>query len=367
MDSAGAQDGVRRSSRIRGQVASTGSHQPNTNNVSRVNKRPRFVLKKDMSQVIGRLSKQLFVPRVKPLALENIAITEDPTSCSFCPWETSFGIENENALLPSSASDHTCRQCRPLESEQHLLLEGLLSEESTMGSSEIGPLPSYLDESFEICKAFPSYPSHLCNYLTLCLVIQPRSGALVPVKVKFTDTLVELKLKLAETDADGSEDYHLKYVGEYASSILADKDDTKTLLDLSIAPKITLSVVPQKHFEGKDITQYWEPMFCRGWAWRQVDLKKAKICTSCKSKKSEIIQHPRHCDWVPYFGPDPATRVYPLPVTARPENNRNCMICTNLAVSKCLGCPLVVCSDCATILDHMCTFSSEVSEIKPDH
>lgn len=92
---------------------------------------------------------------------------------------------------------------------------------------------------------------------------------------------------------------------------------------------------------GFDVSKYQKVLFCRGCSWRQLDLTKVKICEDCRSEKSAIIHH-RHEGWVSMISKHKSPR------------QACCMICTSLAVERCAGCPLRLCSGCQVILRCFC-------------
>jgi hypothetical protein len=108
--------------------------------------------------------------------------------------------------------------------------------------------------------------------------------------------------------------------------------------------------------DGRATIQFQPLLFCRGCPWRQIDIKKARICEGCKAEKLEIIKH-RH------------TKFSSLNEDSRMDlgrgkgighgqlantHKRTCMICPGLVAAKCQDCPLRVCTDCEVLLMMMC-------------
>jgi hypothetical protein len=101
--------------------------------------------------------------------------------------------------------------------------------------------------------------------------------------------------------------------------------------------------------------QFQPVAFCRGCPWRQIDVKKARICEDCKTQKLEIVKH-RHLHFVPLNesrGLDGEGNGIGWGMLANTQR-KTCMVCTGLAAYKCQDCSLKVCSDCQVMLQHMC-------------
>jgi len=94
--------------------------------------------------------------------------------------------------------------------------------------------------------------------------------------------------------------------------------------------------------------------FCRGCPWRQIDIKKARICEPCKTQKLEIIKH-KHV----YFSSLHKNRGldgerYDIGCgTFSNTQRRTCMVCPALAEGQCRDCPLRLCSDCQVMMKQM--------------
>ena len=112
--------------------------------------------------------------------------------------------------------------------------------------------------------------------------------------------------------------------------------------------------------DSRNITQVQQLLFCRGCPWRQIDIKKARICEGCKAEKLAIIKH-RH------------TKFFSLNESSGVDlgrgkgighgqlantHKRTCMVCPGLAAGKCQDCPLRVCTDCQVQLTMMCKLPS---------
>lgn len=111
---------------------------------------------------------------------------------------------------------------------------------------------------------------------------------------------------------------------------------------------------------------YESLLFCRGCPWRQIDIKKVRICEECKAEKLDIIKH-RHTDFVSLH----ETRGEDLEKGAgigwgqlASTHRTTCMICPSLATSKCSDCPLRVCTVCEVQLRMMCTFPRLLSTMQ---
>lgn len=127
--------------------------------------------------------------------------------------------------------------------------------------------------------------------------------------------------------------------------------DQLSLSDYRIGHGATVEVIKRKFLGNQDITQFWRPLFCSRCPWRQVDVKLAKICPSCREEKLAILKH-RHRAWTPFYN-----RMYADAGKPTPRHKQgNCMICTGLARMKCSGCPLVICVNCSVHLDNRCEF-----------
>lgn len=102
-------------------------------------------------------------------------------------------------------------------------------------------------------------------------------------------------------------------------------------------------------------TPQFQPVtFCRGCPWRQIDVKKARICEPCKAQKLEIIKH-KHV----YFSSLHESRGLDHEGdgigwgTFANTQRRTCMVCPALAQGQCRGCPLRLCSDCQVMMKRM--------------
>jgi hypothetical protein len=102
------------------------------------------------------------------------------------------------------------------------------------------------------------------------------------------------------------------------------------------------------------IPQFQPVTFCRGCPWRQIDVKKARICEPCKAQKLEIIKH-KHV----YFSSLHESRGLDGEGdgigwgTFSNTQRRTCMVCPALAEGQCRGCPLRLCSDCQVMMKRM--------------
>lgn len=114
--------------------------------------------------------------------------------------------------------------------------------------------------------------------------------------------------------------------------------------------------------DGRDTTRFQPPLFCRGCPWRQIDVRKVRICADCQEDKFLIIRH-RHETFVPVIELDTKKLqeervtifVQEARTTIEPRMKR-CMVCTGYVTHICDGCPLRVCATCHTLLIHLCKY-----------
>jgi hypothetical protein len=171
------------------------------------------------------------------------------------------------------------------------------------------------------------------------------SGSDLFFDVKSSDKVLDVKLKLSRCQGIDWDLNHLYCSGALLKNHLS-------LFQHRIGPNSLVEIVESKWFNGFDVTQYWKSTFCPGCPWTQVDVKLAKICIPCAEEKFAILNHSRHSAWTPLF-----KAAHGDDSTPTPRNKQgNCMICTNIARVKCVGCPLVVCINCSTHLDGRCKF-----------
>ncbi|KAE9368364.1 hypothetical protein N431DRAFT_57118 [Stipitochalara longipes BDJ] len=106
--------------------------------------------------------------------------------------------------------------------------------------------------------------------------------------------------------------------------------------------------------DARNSPQFQKLLFCRGCPWRQIDITKARICEGCKADKLKIITH-RHF----VFGPLHRGVAFELGEGVghgqlANTNARTCMVCTGLATTKCVDCPLRLCTSCQVTLSSQC-------------
>ncbi len=115
-----------------------------------------------------------------------------------------------------------------------------------------------------------------------------------------------------------------------------------------------LPVTLRRTFSQPPTPQFQPVTFCRGCPWRQIDVKKARICEHCNAQKLEIIKH-KHV----YFSSLHEGRGLNGEGdgigwgTFSNTQRRTCMVCTALAEGQCRGCPLRLCSDCQVMMKQM--------------
>lgn len=112
--------------------------------------------------------------------------------------------------------------------------------------------------------------------------------------------------------------------------------------------------------DSRKITQVQQLLFCRGCPWRQIDIKKARICEGCKAEKLAIIKH-RHTKFFSLnerSGVDLGRGKGIGHGQLANTHKRTCMVCPGLAAAKCQDCPLRVCTDCQVQLTMMCKLPS---------
>jgi hypothetical protein len=112
--------------------------------------------------------------------------------------------------------------------------------------------------------------------------------------------------------------------------------------------------------DSRKITQVQQLLFCRGCPWRQIDIKKARICEGCKAEKLAIIKH-RHMKFFSlneHSGVDLGRGKGIGHGQLANTHKRTCMVCPGLATAKCQDCPLRVCTDCQVQLTMMCKLPS---------
>jgi hypothetical protein len=115
--------------------------------------------------------------------------------------------------------------------------------------------------------------------------------------------------------------------------------------------------------EGLQAMLFKPLIFCRGCPWRQIDVRKARICEDCKGEKLAILSH-KHMK----FSPLHDSRGMNLDEgegvgwgKQADTQRQTCMICPAWAASKCNDCPLKLCSGCQVMLQKMCKLTTLVS------
>jgi hypothetical protein len=110
----------------------------------------------------------------------------------------------------------------------------------------------------------------------------------------------------------------------------------------------------RRTFSQPNTIQFQPVSFCRGCPWRQIDVKKARICEPCKEQKLEIIKH-RHIYFTSLHesrGLDGEGDGVGWGMFSNTQR-RTCMVCPAWAEGKCRDCPLRLCSGCQVLMKQM--------------
>lgn len=254
------------------------------------------------AQILGRMNRSLnkavpqprqtaprstIAPDFKHLGIASIRnADEKPKSisqaCSWCYFEADFGLANDSCLLDAKAFRSFCQDCRI--SQHHFSTEYRTATRGAEMSDE----------------DMARYNVMVAKW-NLQAQISPLGEA---VTLQNGQTIAQ-----AESQA-------------------------KKL------PQNTKSVS-----DGQNVAAYRGILTCRGSALGQVDVKKARLCRSCKEEKFRIIKHDKH------------TNFHPIAQTGSTRDSlhsRRCMVCCSSATVVCAGCPLRICGTCETLLMRQC-------------
>jgi hypothetical protein len=115
-----------------------------------------------------------------------------------------------------------------------------------------------------------------------------------------------------------------------------------------------LPAAVRKSVSQPSTSRFLPVTFCRGCPWRQIDIKKARICEPCKAQKLEIIKH-KHVYFSSLYGNRGLDgERYDIGCgTFSNTQRRTCMVCPALAEGQCRDCPLRLCSDCQVMMKQM--------------
>jgi len=128
--------------------------------------------------------------------------------------------------------------------------------------------------------------------------------------------------------------------------------------------------------DGRDITKFQGPMFCKSCPWRQIDPAKTRICGAHRDEKFAVVKHHRHLQFrgTGYANPEDSFSaqqarrmnmndvedmvredlVKQAWLDAKFKENSRCMVCPSSATEVCVACPLRLCSRCEVLLRNMC-------------
>ena len=104
---------------------------------------------------------------------------------------------------------------------------------------------------------------------------------------------------------------------------------------------------------SRDVTDFQAIQTCRAHPSRQVDCRKAHICTPCLKEKIGVLKHRKHEKFVPISRCEVVIDGQVVMGFNNPSE-RICMVCQNLAEVRCENCPLRLCSGCETRLNRLC-------------
>lgn len=104
---------------------------------------------------------------------------------------------------------------------------------------------------------------------------------------------------------------------------------------------------------SRDVTEFQSIQTCRTHPHRQVDCRAAYICDPCLQEKISIVMHRKHEKFVPVSRHEVVFDGQDVMGWKDPRE-KTCMICQDLAESRCEGCPLRVCGRCEVFMGRMC-------------